>query len=469
MPAWGATAETSPVRVAGLPAPPLCVELAASPWPPGPASRRLLIQRLQAQRSACIEYAPLLALLGGLLLEEGDAAQALVWLERALLLDPDQLGAQADHALALADLGQPEALQALVREWRDRPDVPPALQARLYPEHARSAFALPPARLGGVERRRWGWAADLSWVLGTEDNLDRSPRLTELALTIPDGVFVLPLVSQPRSGSAGMASGSVQWAFAPDPAWTWRVGAAATSRSAPRQRDTDWQQAQLAASLARQQDGWRWQLEAGTAWFGGRLSEPYRQQRMAVLAEWVHGDCRSRVALEGEQRQQSQTRSLDALAWGGMLHWQCAVALWPGQAGEGWRKALGRGEDWTVGLFFRSGQDRPEDPVRPGGTQRLGAWGLRLSGRLPSELRVELGLRQSSVRDSQGYSELLQRNAVRRLKLAQWSVDLHWPLPGWGPGQAEAVLQWQQAAQRSNLEIFQYRANSLYGGLRWSW
>jgi hypothetical protein len=39
--------------------------------------------------------------------------------------------AQADHALALAALGEPVALQELLGQWAGRSDVPPALWRRL--------------------------------------------------------------------------------------------------------------------------------------------------------------------------------------------------------------------------------------------------------------------------------------------------------------------------------------------------
>ena len=86
-----------------------CTALATSPWPLTAASRRTLLHRFEAVRTACIAHAPFLAMLGALWLEEGEPDQALLWLERSLMLEPEQLGAQADHALALAALGEPAA------------------------------------------------------------------------------------------------------------------------------------------------------------------------------------------------------------------------------------------------------------------------------------------------------------------------------------------------------------------------
>src|SRR5690606_22160978 len=108
-----------------------CDAVAATPWPLTLAGRQVLLRRLEAMRERCMDRPAFLAMLGGAWLEDGDPAQALVWLERALLLDPDSLPARADHALALAALGEPAALRELALEWQRRPDMPALLRARI--------------------------------------------------------------------------------------------------------------------------------------------------------------------------------------------------------------------------------------------------------------------------------------------------------------------------------------------------
>ena len=47
------------------------------------------------------------------------------------MLNPAMEAAQADHALALAALGEPAARDELVRAWQGRADVPPVVWKRL--------------------------------------------------------------------------------------------------------------------------------------------------------------------------------------------------------------------------------------------------------------------------------------------------------------------------------------------------
>jgi tetratricopeptide (TPR) repeat protein len=111
-----------------------CSQAASQTWPATDTLRRGEVQRLERLLPACIDNPMFLATLGGLLLEQGDAEQALIWLERSLLIDPGNLGAQADHALTLAALGEPKALEQLTRAWQARTDLPPLLRDRLFPK-----------------------------------------------------------------------------------------------------------------------------------------------------------------------------------------------------------------------------------------------------------------------------------------------------------------------------------------------
>ncbi len=94
---------------------------------------------------------------------------------------------------------------------------------------------------------------------------------------------------------------------------------------------------------------------------------------------------------------------------------------------------------------------------------------MKLAGPVGPDTRLDVSLRNSAVRDAEGYSDLQQRGAIRSQRQFQWALELSHRLDmaAW-PG-AELVLQWHQVRQDSNLELFQYNARSLYGGVRWAW
>jgi hypothetical protein len=434
-----------------------CSRLPPSVWPSGSISRRLHIARLQLARASCIDNADYLSALGGLILEDGDAEQALIWLERALLLDPDNRGAQADHALALAALGQPEALAALSRSWLGRSDIPPALRDKLFPVEPRSAYAFPPVRLGQVSEINWGTQGEVSVVLGYETNLDRSPRLTELTLTpVDDDPTLVTLDRRPRPGAAAISSGAFQFAYAPVRSTILRAGLSLTDRSARKWHNTDWQQVQSAASVAHQWSQLRGQIEIGASWIGGPLSEAFRLNRAAASLDVPLKECRTRVTYEVEHRKQSRTAIFNSSAEGGLASLQCALPFAP---------------TWSATVFFRTATDRPDSAGpegRPGGIQRVQGQGLRLVGTLDGGLRLDAAFRGSQVRDATPYSALLA-NIVRRVDLRQFLFELSQPLDRWGWAGVEMNVQYQSASQSSNLALFAFRADSWYGGLRWAW
>jgi hypothetical protein len=407
--------------------------------------------------------ASFLAALGGLWLEEGEPGQALLWLERSLMLDPMQPGTLADHALALAALGEGAALNALVQEWRYRADIPPALRERLVAAHAGVNGQARPSSLpapGGV-RPPDGWVSyrEASLTGGYESNLNYSPRLAELTITLPGETpekrpLLTPL--EPRRGAALATDLAWQLARSPASGTVIQAGLQASARHAPSDQDTDWHSLQLAASASQRWGSWRAQGEGRLTWIGGNLNEPYRLSRIGFSVDREAIGCNHRVTIEGERRTQRSTRTADGQATGAV--WS---SLCPWRGGNG---------DWAAGFAARASVDDPITDNRPGGRQRHQSLGLRMIGTVGSGIRFDATLRASRVQDREGYSPLLKNNAARRLHQTQLTLEfsrtLRWP---WLPGGAEAVIQLQGVRQSSNLELFAYRGLSSYGGVRWRW
>lgn len=439
--------------------PEFCLAVAQAPWPRTPELRRAHLHRLELLRPQCIGHAGYLATLGALWLELGEPAQALLWLERSLLLDPGQLGAQADHALALAALGEPAARQALLAQWGDRTDVPAPLRHRLEQASGsagngarpRSAAARPPNTVDG-----WVFYSEASLLGGYETNLDHSPRLNEITLTLPDGSlpFELDNPIRPRRGAALVGDASWQLAHSPRTGMILQTGLQALARHAPEHRGTDWTHLQWAANASQQWGLWRGQVQLGANWVGGRDNEAYRLGRMGLALDREAIGCNHRVLIEGESRHHETSTRADGRTVGGLWSTQCPVPAQPA---------------WTVGLALRFSEDKPILADRVGGVQRQTSAGLRLGGPLGQRTRIDASLRSSRVKDSEGYSPLLENNAIRILTQTQLSIELArlLDLPGW-PG-AEALLQAQAVRQGSNLAIFRYNGLSIYTGVRWRW
>lgn len=434
----------------------ICSGLVPAPWPATLIERRLHLRRMEGARDACIAHAGFLSAYGALWLEEGEADQARVWLERSLMLDPDNLGAQADHALALSALGEPTALRELTAAWRRRIDVPDQLRRRLdLAIQPATSIQLPSARLGQqTSRTARAGRGEASLLVGYENNLAVSPRLSELTLTPPEGEVVLPVVSTPRKGAAVKAD--VSW----QTAWAWserdlvRSGLSVATRRAPGESATDWYQIQGAASYSRQWNGWAASIQTDLTWFGGSLTEPYGLIRSRLVLDHVGELCTQSVQVEWDERRQSRTKTADSLT---------TLAAWRLQC----RPSLRR--DWQWSLALRTGLDRPHDSGRPGGEQTSVGGVMRLEYRPSALTTIELSLGSVRLKDQEGYSSLLESNALRRQTQSFVSIELARAMDlTWVPG-AEAVLQVSRFQQTSNLALFRHEGMSAYAGIRWPW
>lgn len=445
------------IRAHAATAPETCTTLAQTAWPVTASGRAELLTRLDATRDACIDQPAFLALLGALWLEQGDATQALLWLERSLMLEPSAPGTQADHALALAGMGERTALQELVQRWRGRDDIPPALRQRLEAAVARpragaaggSAFAAPPAQ-------GWSWRRSLTLLRGHESNLDHSPRLSEITLSLPDGPIDLPLAVPfvPRAGRAWVGEAAVQALTSTAPDTQWQLGLQMAGRHANDEPGTDTRQLHLAAARWQQHDGWRSHWQAAVLRVAGPLNEPYRAVTLGLAAEHQWNGCWGRLGLDAEWRRQSVSAIADSQTTSLQSGLNCA-----------WSRSTG----WSAGLALRASLDTPRNPARAGGPQRHLSLGLRGAGPAGAGFRLELSARQAWLVDGEGYSPLLESNALRRQRQAQFSLELSRPLPGLDVAGAELVLQVQGLRQRSNLKLFEHQGVSSFGGVRWEW
>lgn len=427
-----------------------CERYARSGWPLTVAARAALRDEMEAGVKECLDSAPYLALLGALWLESGEARQALLWLERSLLLDPAALGARADHALALAALGESAAREALIAEWQDRSDVPPALMRRLRGKVPPTNGETLAAASGSP---RWLRRGEVALRFGYDSNLDRVPVLDSITLTPQEGAVELPLAVpfRPRSGSTAQLD--FGWRLARDSGANtlWQVSLAAAARHSPHESGTDWYYTQGRAEYWLGAGVWRGQAYGSLGRSAGPLSEPYVVRRFGLAGERDFGRCVWRAAFEGEQRRQHDTRRLDGDVTGFALLTQCP---------------LDRRDTWRGVVEVRHALDKPVDPDRPGGRQRQTGLTLRLGG---SVLGVQLdgSLTYVDAQDSELYSPLLA--VRRRFRQSSFNVDAAYSLRDWLDPGAHLLLQWGAYRQSSNIPLFTHQGHSVSLGLRWRW
>lgn len=442
-----------------------CLSLAAVPWPSNSLAQSAHLQRLEVASVRCNAEPRFLAALGGAWLEMGDAKQALPWLERALMLDASLEAAQADHALALAALGEPAALQELLAAWAGRNDVPPALWRRLsltaqFQEREANGVAAMARKLL-VPSNGWQQQAEVQLLAGHETNLGQSPSLDELRITPPDGPVNLPLAEPLKAVSGNAATLEASWQAATSNAaqQSFLLGVQALGRSAPRENDTDWHSLRLAVSAAQAMGQWRWRLQARLHANGGPLSEPSRQTKWSLAAEGPVGSCSQRWAVETDHLSYRESALNDSRTTALAASALCG-APWSGS--------------WAFGLSARRAEERANDPLRPGGNQRHTAAALRLLGDLAGSgswraWTLDAQWHYNVAKDERGYSVLLEDNARRLTRTQILNIELTGPasaLPYFG---ARTVIQLQISRQKSNLALFSFDSASLYGGLRFKW
>ena len=441
-----------------------CAALAATPWPRSAQAQAALLRLMEVAADACNNDAVFLAALGGAWLEVGDAKQALLRLERALLLDPELLSAQADHALALAALGEPAAREELVRAWQDRTDVPPVLWKRLNDPAPRLARGVTPPGTGQADAPAAGWVQlrEIQLLAGYEDNLAQSPRLSELTITPPDGPVTLPLERplEPRAGGAALLDMTWQGAISPSATRTYLVGVQASARHAPGNSDTDWQSVRLGLGAYQTTGEWRWQLQGRAQYAGGALTEDSRMWRLGLGAEGPAGDCSQRWYLETEDRRYREFPINDAQVAGVAASLLCAVPSL---------------RTWTLGLSLAWGRDRARYEQRPGGDQKKSGVGVRAlanlsrNGRSGNPWFLDAQWRYSHSEDEEGYSPLLENNVRRSIKNQQLLLELTGPWFELAADSAASVIQVLVSREKSNLAVFSFDAASIYGGLRYKW
>ena len=445
----------------------------------------VLLSHLQSQLSHCQNNVPWLVWAGQTLMRAKQFLLASDYLERALMLEPDNKGAKLDYALSLAGSEQPDAALSLLQGLLKEPDMP---------ANVRDAIQTLLVRLETPQRNSLGLTTSefassgngpnsshkfyAGMKAGRDSNLLGAPNLSELSLNFSGTPFNLSLDSSYLSRSGSYARADVGWSYT-QPAsenfgalQAWALARGRESSVAPEARQ---QQALVGIEYRAKPFAGRgisamnalglgdWRLDQVDAYISaqnvnlkGGTSVKYSAQTMGLGLQKSFGlfeaHCDAKFGVEGQNRNLHSNPILSGRYGGLTVQWFCQS-----QQGLAWLLAASKGQDQNI------------DPARAGGPQAESALrAMAKSGSVLVELEADY------KKDSSLYSVLLS-NSLR--KIARVGGRLEWqgsisplvfPLVGQLPElKVQSGVQWSY--QKSNLQLFRQQNWGPYVGLSKSW
>lgn len=383
---------------------------------------------------------------------QGQWAQAELWIERALLLQPENAQARLDWARLLLRRGEREAGLTLLESLVTDPRTPEAQRQQLTalltnlrgpvaasaPAEAASTTALMPkntaitptpptlpiaksqtaASVQPTYRRQW------ETTLGYSLNPLAQTNVREVALTLPTGNLILPLESRAQPGAVGGLRAAVEVPSG----WLLQTQVQGVGgQGVPSLR--------LGA------------LYAPGAWWGlyaqaQRLADATRRIQSGAQAVWPFGHGgQEGAAEEGSGGTVPQPLRTTALVGQISLYNEPDIP----RQGHGLRATLlhSPSRQWNFNAWV-------ETETRQGVSGPPG-W-LQVAGQLEYRPRnnIQLSAQVLDHKDSSGYSPLLENNAPRRMKTL--SAQLEWAFgrraqEGW-------ALRLQVGRRKANLPLF---------------
>lgn len=382
-----------------------------------------------------------LAQIGRLLNAQKRYGEALDHLERALMFDSESADIQLDYALALAGEGDWLSAVALLDTLLAQTALPDSM--RLAVEQAKDRLMMPSAyATKSAESSALRLSAQLR--VGNDSNLLGSPRLDQLEISLPNEVLTLPLdgTMQPRAGAYHRTDARMEWAFWRTEQGAWEFSVNRSQRRSPHVPEADSFQDDVGVEYTPKQN-----LPQDISPYAYATRSNYDAVRGAQFTHWGVGagvqstlvGCSTRWGGEWQDRQVLSNPLLSGIYSGVGVLWRC-------------------GTQWQ--FVFKMGEDRPQNPERAGGRQRIASLrSLFLYGHWLWDTEF------SHTRDSTGYSPLLNYDAVRSTNRVSTRLEYLIPLGQ----QWVAALGAEWSRQDSNLALFQVRSWGTYASIRWTW
>ena len=397
------------------------------------------IEEQLAQLPDCQRNPVYLAQIGRLLNAQRRYGEALDHLERALMFDPESAEIQLDYALALAGDGDLLSAVALLDTLLAQSTLPEPM--RLAVERAKDRLMIPTTtKIATTSALRF--SAQLR--VGNDNNLLGSPRLEQLAISLPNETLTLPLdgTMQPRAGLYHRADARMEWAFGQTPHGMWELSANISQRHSPDVPEADSQQNDVSLEYAphlQPHDAFAPYAYVTHSTFDAVRGTQFAQWGVGGGVQSTLGGCGTRWGGEWQDRQVLSNPMLSGFYSGVSVLWRCD-------------------KNWQ--FVFKMGEDRPQNLERPGGRQRTASLrSLFFDGHWLWDTEF------SHTRDTTGYSPLLDYDAVRTTNRVSTRLEYQIPIGS----QWVAALGGEWSMQDSNLALFQVRNWGTYASLRWVW
>ena len=404
-------------------------------YPAGNEQWSRVEQELEILMPECLKSAEFFALYGAALLNTNQVANALEFLERALLLDPNNGSASVDYAQALYLAGQLFPALEVNATLLQRNDLPTSLGSMLQERQ----------QLWSDQTRSRGLQGEIS--AGYDNNLNGAPAKSEFTLTLSGEQIALTLDPefQPVSGPyMNLRMSGFYQRLTPER--THDLVVSLRSRISEH-TNSDLLQADSRYALTIPQPGYQWELTAGASHllYGG--SPLYTVTELRARRRNRGDGCQAQYELAAQHQLyhgQSQVTGIESSLAAGF---ECPLA----DMSQQWGLEIGPLANFAV-RDNRPGSDRHGWRLRLSWQWRLGA------GLLSSQFNY------ARLNDKSGYSPLLENGAERQVESRIYRVQYSRPLQE----NLVFLFNFTHQDQGSNIAPFQNRGTAADLGISYN-
>lgn len=361
-------------------------------------------------------------------------------LERVVAARPLFAGAWLDLALATYRSGDPATAVEHLEYLQTQFSLPPTLAAQVdywYKTWQAPAHAVPASPVAPATH----WQGELQTGWGHDSNANAGLASSEIILTTPSGnaLFNVDSAYLPRADQFGLIALSLQ-----GPAQSWGVGRLSPIvmlRAKQPSREHEFATFDIQAGLVYQRPIGQAILQANASVQNYRLGGQTLFNGLRLVAQRLQPwrTCQGSVEVEYEYRHHLRVASQGGQSANLSAGLTCPMS-----------------RHQTAGIVLKTGFEKA-NADRPGGNNQSQELQLSYEHQFSHDMALQASWRHSWLRDQDGYSPLLQDNAVRSLQRSTLMLALRHTLSS----KSEIRLSYEQFRQQANLALFEQHGSLL--------